>query len=140
MNFGLAKEIYGLQPWCMDQYSIPSYTSLLRDFQNGVTLELPEIRGNSPFVVQARDSKIITHPYQLNNKDDFEGIGLIRLNGPITKNGGMSSYGMVQLASIMQAMSKDERIKSFVIAADSGGGSSAAVDIMADTIFEIKEV
>ena len=113
---------------------------MLRDFQNGVTLELPEIRGNSPFVVQARDSKIITHPYQLNNKDDFEGIGLIRLNGPITKNGGMSSYGMVQLASIMQAMSKDERIKSFVIAADSGGGSSAAVDIMADTILEIKEV
>lgn len=139
MNFGLAKEIYGLQPWCMDQYSIPSYTSLLRDFQNGVTLELPDIKGNSPFVVQSRDNKVITHPYQLDNEDDFEGVGLIRLNGPITKNGGMSSYGMVQLASIMQAMSKDERIKSFIIAADSGGGSSAAVDIMADTILEIKE-
>lgn len=140
MNFGLAREIYGLQPWCMDQFTLPSFTSLLRDFRNGVVLETPEIKSNTPFVlIQNKDQRVIKDTYQLRKDDDFDGVGLIQLDGPITKKGGMSTHGMVHLASTMNRMSKDDRIKSFIIYTDSGGGSSAAVDILADTINEIKE-
>ncbi|RDY57705.1 hypothetical protein [Flagellimonas nanhaiensis] len=140
MNTALAREIYGGQPWCMDQFSYRAYNSLLNDLRKGVVLEIPEIKSNSPFVlVQGKDKRVIKDTYQLRNDDDFNGVGLIQLDGPITKKGGMSTYGMVQLTSIMNRMAKDDRINSFIIYADSGGGSSAAVDILSDTILEINE-
>lgn len=140
MNTTLAREIYGGQPWCMDQFSYRAYNSLLSDLRNGVVLEVPEVKANSPFVlVENKDKRVVKDSYQLRNDDDFYGVGLIQLDGPITKKGGMSTYGMVQLTTIMNRMAKDDRINSFIIYTDSGGGSSAAVDILSDTILEINE-
>lgn len=137
MNVALAREIYG-QPWNMDFFSYQAYGSLLKDFQNGVVLEIPQLKFNSyNYISKGPGNRLVQNPYQLDNNEDFEGVGLIRLDGPITRKGGMSSYGMVELSAMMMRMAKDDRIKSFIVHTDSGGGASAAVDILADTILEI---
>ncbi len=136
MNFRLSKEIYGCTPWLMDGHSLQSMSSLLSDIRKGIKLELPETKYNTPFIQEVRGIK---RPWELNNIDSFEGIGIININGPITKAGGESSLGMVQVSAIMKQLAADSRIKSFMVLTDSGGGSSSAVDIMVDTINEIKK-
>lgn len=140
LNFTLAKEIYGVTPWMMDIHSVPIMSSILKNLRHGVKFEASAEKLNSLFVlIPENNAKLITRPWQLDNKDFFEGIGVIVLNGPITKNGGMSSYGMTQLSLMMYEMAEDDRIKAFAVKTDSGGGSSAAVEIMNDTIQEINK-
>lgn len=140
MNFGLAKEIYGLNAWCIDPISFHSLSAILKNIQNGVSLDVPEIKYNSISVFDLKsETRLIQREWQLDNSADFEGIGIVNLDGVITKNGGASSYGMNQLSQSMLSMAKDSRIKAFIIPTDSGGGSSAAVEIMVDTINEVKK-
>lgn len=140
MNYGLSREIYGCNPWCMDPISFQSLSSILTNFRNNVKLELPESKYNSVSLLTVKnDSRIITREWQLETKEDFEGIGIINLNGPITKGGGTSSYGMIDLSNQMMRMSQDNRIKGFVVLADSGGGASNAVEILAETISAIDQ-
>lgn len=141
MNYGLAKEIYGLNTWCIDLHSLPYLTSILKNIQNGVELEIPEQKYNSIgcYDVLSKETRLITDTWQLRNDNDFEGIGVINLNGPITKGGGASSYGTKDLSNQMIRMANDNRIKGFVIKADSGGGASNAVSLLSDTINEVKK-
>lgn len=140
MNYGLAKEIYGLNTWCVDAISFKSLSAILTNIQNGVKLDIPEQKYNSISLFQVKSAtKLIQREWQLDNKDDFDGIGVINLNGPITKGGGASSSGMIELSNQMLQMANDSRIKGFVILTDSGGGSSGAVDIMGDAIQEVKK-
>lgn len=139
MNFPLAKEIYGT-PWCVDSISVLHLTSILKNIQNGLVLDVPEKKLNSVALYQIKnDIRVLNDNYDLNNSDSFEGIGVISLNGPITKNGGMSSNGTVEMSNMMLEMSKDNRVKGFIVSTDSGGGSSAAVQIMVDAINQVKE-
>lgn len=147
INYGLSKEIYGMNPWFIDQESLPSLLSLLNSFQNGAQIELPEIKYNTPSLLKINsDTRIIDRPFgdewypgQLDNKENFTGIGIINIDGPITVSGGMSSVGMRQLSEHMDKMNSDSRIVAFIVYADSGGGSSGAVEIMADTIKKINK-
>lgn len=138
MNFPLAKEIYGT-PWCVDSVSVLHLTSILKNIQNGLILEAPDKKLNSVSLYQVKgETRLLNDTYDLNNKDSFEGIGIINLNGPITKNGGMSSNGTVEMSNMMLQMAKDNRVKGFLINTDSGGGSSAAVQVMVDAINQVK--
>jgi ClpP class serine protease len=137
MNFALKREIYGANAWCIDALSYGSLSQILKDNRNGVVLELPETKYNSPQIYNAI-TKTIQYGWQLNNSDEFEAVGVINLNGAITLSGGESTVGMEQLAQNMLFMSKDKRIKAFVVYANSGGGSSNAVQVMKDTINQIK--
>ncbi len=147
MNFSLAREIYGLNAWCIDSQSLPYLTSILRNIQNGVDLEIPEQKYNSVSLFSiSNNTKIITKPYgsewnpgELDNNDEFDALGIVNLNGPITKSGGASSYGTQQISQLMTKMSNDNRIKGFILKVDSGGGSSNAVSLLSDTINEIKK-
>ena len=140
INFKLAKEIYGFTPWMMDMQSIPVMTSILNDIKNGVRFDALDEKLNSTFVYDIKSrTKIVHSSYQLRTEEDFEGIGIINLNGPITKSGGNSTVGMEQLSAQMYQMANDSRIKAFIIPTDSGGGSSSAVEIMVDTINDIKK-
>jgi len=140
MNFPLAKEIYG-SPWSVDSVSMLHLSSILKNLQNGIALDVPEQKLNSISLLKIKsDTRIVNDEWDLNNKDSFEGIGIVNLNGPITKNGGMSSFGTKELSSSMLKMSKDSRIKGFVVKTDSGGGASAAVQIMVDAINEVKSI
>ena len=138
MNFTLAKEIYGT-PWCVDSVSVLHLSSILKNIQNGLILEAPDKKLNSVSLYQVKgETRLLNDTYDLNNKDSFEGIGIINLNGPITKNGGMSSNGTVEMSNMMLQMAKDNRVKGFLINTDSGGGSSAAVQVMVDAINQVK--
>lgn len=142
LNFELAREIYGLTPWFMDAHSIPVMNMILQNAKNGVSLEESEFKLNSPqFIDCSGDTRVISRPFgngwnpgQLDNKEDFKGIGLINLDGPITRSGGASSRGMEQLSSFMLSMAEDDRVTDFIVYGNSGGGSSAAVELMVDTI------
>lgn len=147
INFSLSREIYGVMPWLMDVQSIPVMTSILKNIKNGVKFEPVEEKLNSLGIYSInQETRVISRPYgnsyypgQLENNDDFEGVGVINLNGPITRSGGMSSLGMDYLSSLMLKMAQDSRIKGFIISCDSGGGSSSAVEIMNNTINKIKK-
>lgn len=140
MNFGLAREIYGLNAWSVDPITFQSLMATLKNIQNGVALEVPDVKYNSVFVYDIKnETRIITKEWQLETKNDFEGIGVINLNGPITKSGGASSYGTLDISNQMQRMANDNRIKGFILKVDSGGGASNAVSILSDTINEIKK-
>lgn len=139
MNYKLSKEIYGL-PWSVDALSFMHLSSMLKNMQNGVKLEIPDVKLNSISLLQFKnDTRIINNNYDLTNSDSFEGIGIINLNGPIIRNGGASTNGTKDLSSQMLYMSRDPRIKGFIISTDSGGGASAAVQIMVDAINEVKQ-
>ncbi|AGF91655.1 Clp protease [Cellulophaga phage phi47:1] len=141
MNLALAREIYGINPWCVDQTSFPALVSILENIKSGVALEIPTEKYNSIYTIDllTSETKIVTETWQLRSEQDFNGIGLINLNGAITVSGGQSSYGVDHLSSQMSLMAKDSRIKSFLVLGDSGGGSSMAVEIMTDTIAEIRK-
>lgn len=138
-DYKLAKEIYGV-PWSVDKVSFMSLSSILRNLQNGVALDIPELKLNSISLLEVKnETRLIKNTWNLNNSDSFDGIGVINLNGPITKNGGASSYGTKDLSKSMLQMSKDARVKGFIVLTDSGGGSSAAVSLMQDAINEVKK-
>lgn len=141
MNFSLAREIYGLNAWCVDSQSLPYLTSILKNIQNGVELEIPEQKYNSFYTydLKSKETRLISDSWQLNNDDKFDGIGIINLNGPITKGGGASSYGTKEISNTMLRMSNDNRIKGFILKVDSGGGASNAVSLLSDTINEVKK-
>ena len=147
MNFGLAKEMYGGTPWMVDPISFNYMSSMLKNFRNGISLEIPDIKYNSFEVLDvANADKIVTRPFgnewipgELENNDDFRAVVVLNLNGPITLSGGASSVGMETIASVMLKASQDKRVVGFALKTNSGGGSSSAVEIMVDTINEIKQ-
>ena len=146
MNYLLSKEMYG-KPWFVDANSLPGLMGTLNAIRNGIALEIPEIKLNTPEILTVKnDTRIISRPFgnrwvdgELENGDEFEGIGLININGPITRTGGASSRGMVEVSEMMLAMNNDKRMVGFIILADSGGGASSAVQLMVDTINKVKE-
>ena len=139
-NYGLAKEIYGGTPWCMDHISFMSMSNILRNAQNGVQLDVPDVKLNGvSFLNTKNEIKFVSEEWHLDTGNDFEGIGIVNLNGPITKGGGMSSIGMIELSDSMKTFARDSRVKGFIVLTDSGGGASGAVEIMSDTINEVKK-
>lgn len=138
MNFALAKEIYGITPWCVDAISFHSLSGILKNIQSGSVLEIPKNKYNSIGLFKS-ENRIISYDFQLENNDVFDGIGVINLNGPIIKSSGASSVGMTELSQYIISMSNDNRIKGFILVTDSGGGSSAAVQVMVDAINKVKK-
>ena len=142
INLALSREIYGLNPWCVDQSSFPALMSILDNAKRGNKLELPEQKYNSVSVLnlESNEVRIIDETYQLENaSESFTGIGVIKIDGVITVSGGASSRGMDQISSQMKTVAKDERIKSFIVLGNSGGGSTMAVEMMAKTITSVRK-
>jgi ClpP class serine protease len=142
MNFALAREVYGIGTWSIDSKSLPAMLQILANSKNGQTLELPEVKYNSISVLKFKSSDqddvedYVEEEYESTN-EDIQGIAIINLNGVITVDGGMSSYGMTDLSEMMLSLSKNDNIKGFIIYANSGGGSTSAVEIMTDAISEV---
>ena len=147
MNWQLAKEIYGMNPWFVDQNSLPAMMAILNNFRNGVKVGESDQKLNSSYFLRLdQETRVVDRPYgtewspgQLDNKEAFQAIGVINIDGPITKSGGMSSYGMSHISKVMIKMSNDSRVIGFLLYSDSGGGASGAVNIMRDTINHIKQ-
>jgi len=139
MNFQLAKEIYGLTPFCVDSFTLPAMLSVLSDVKNGIKFDtLKDIKNDSFDIVFNSEDRLIRRTYELENQDEFNGVGLVKINGPILMGGGASTLGMLDVSKNVLSMAKDNRVKGFIFDMDSGGGSTAAVEIMVDTIKEVK--
>lgn len=139
MNFQLAKEIYGLTPFCVDSFTLPAMLSVLSDVKNGVKFEASSSMKNDSFdIVFNSEDRLIRRTYELENQDEFNGVGIVKINGPILMGGGASTLGMLDVSKNVLSMAKDHRVKGFIFDMDSGGGSTAAVEIMVDTINEVK--
>lgn len=139
MNYGLAKEIYGLNPWSVDAKTLPAMLQILSNSKSGQKLEIPEKKYNSISVLDLKSYSMMTDSEFESNNNVQNGIAIIDLDGPITVGGGMSSYGMTELSDNMLSLSDDNRVKGFIIHTNSGGGSSAAVEIMVDAINKVKK-
>lgn len=133
-NYSLAKEIY-TQAWLVDNMSYSALTSLLKSIKNGTNIASDE-KFNS--VSTLSDFKLIKSLEQLNSSESFEGIGLININGVIISDSTSSTKGMREISAEAIQMAKDNRIKSFILYANSGGGASGAVEIMTDAISYIQ--
>jgi ClpP class serine protease len=140
MNFPLAREIYGMTPFCVDSQTLPAMLSVLDDVRNGVKYTGENELKNSVSDLLSFDSdlKLITSPYDLETNETFEGVSLMKINGPILLNSGNSTIGMKAFSNEMLSIANDNRVKGFVLLMDSGGGSTAAVELMVDTIKEIQ--
>ena len=133
-NYSLAREIY-TQGWLVDNMSYSALTSLLKSIKNGTNIASDE-KFNS--VSTLSDFKLIKSLEQLNSSESFEGIGLININGVIISDSTSSTKGMREISAEAIQMAKDNRIKSFILYANSGGGASGAVEIMTDAISYIQ--
>ena len=147
LNLGLAREVYGVGAWSIDSKTLPAMLQILENSKHGQNLELPEKKYNSVSILKFKsDCEDDVEDYIECDQEDYEpteediqGIAIVNLNGVITVDGGMSSYGMTQLSEYMLELSKDENIKGFGILGNSGGGSTMGVEIMTDAIAEIRK-
>ena len=136
INFGLAREVYGNTPWMVDHSTLGVLLNMLQDFRNGVAVDSQKEKYNNSFLCKIENkSVVISEPYQLKNLSaEDQAVSIIHLNGPITKNGGSSSYGTKHLAAKLLSFDKDVRVKGHVIITDSGGGAASGVPHLADAI------
>jgi len=141
MNFQLAREIYGLTPFCVDSFTLPAMLAVLSDIKNGVKFKSNNGLKNDCFdIVFNSEDRLVRRTYELENQDQFNGVGVVKINGPILTSGGASTVGMSDVSKNVLSMAKDSRVKGFIFDMDSGGGSTAAVEIMVDTINEVKSM
>lgn len=141
MNYSLAREIYGGEPWAVDAPTFSALRSMLSDLRAGVKFQAKEDRNNAIALVNVSNAtKIINRTWQLS--EDYQGddlVYIINLNGVITKDGGESTYGMTYLAAQMQNFDADIRVKGGVIVVDSGGGSTSGMEVLTYAISQLKK-
>lgn len=137
MNYALAREVYGGLPWMVDRLSFSTLSSMLKDFRNGVPFSAigeSKLNSMSFYGVMTGTRYISSDLKKPAEAQNEQLISITKINGPITKNGGMSSYGMQEIAQSMLAADADPKVIGHVIVADSGGGSSAGMEIMQHAI------
>lgn len=142
LNFELAREVYGIGIWSVDAKSLPAMLQIISNSKNGQNLELPEKKYNSISVLNVSSDNEEDYDecedYEPTS-EDIQGIAIVDLCGAITVSGGMSTCGMTEVSELILDLSKNENIKGFIIYTNSGGGSSMAVEIMTDAIYEIRK-
>ena len=138
MDFRLAKEIYN-QPWHMDHVSIAALTSTLKFHQdNDYNKDSP--KSNQTSIIPLNENMLVRRPWQLLDlREGDTAVSLINLDGPITKHGGMSHAGTLQLAQRLRAFDENDKVKGHILAIESGGGSSIAVAEMAEAMQDVKK-
>jgi ClpP class serine protease len=129
MNYALAREIYGGGVWMVDQMSFTTLSAMLKDFRSGVQSDNVSEKLNSIARFNVLSNSTVTADSATDVKKEPM-VSVITINGPIIKNGGMSSRGMDEISAMLMLLDKDDNIIGHVIMADSGGGSAAGMEIM----------
>lgn len=131
MNYRLAREIYGHTPLCVDRPTFSTFLNLLSDFRKGVDVELPSEKLNSTYLFDTiKAGKLLDASANSITENTNELVYVINLNGPIIKNGGLSTYGIKDLINERKAYEADPNVIGGVMIIDSGGGSGAAMELM----------
>ncbi len=140
--FALARELYGGQPWMIHGLMYSAYSRVLEDersksSEHGEKLNFIQFAqisaGNTPIFKRGYDKYGDPLTPQENS------IAVTNINGPITKAGGASSRGMKEISVDLLKLDSDENIIGHIIQIDSGGGSSAGMEVMAHTIQNLKK-
>ena len=140
LNFKLSQEIYGANVWMVDPISFSSMIGILSDFRNKVPYQVDGDKLNSQFYLDAKSLEFVSDKGQLKRSEsNSDLINVINLDGVITKNGGMSSYGTQYLSEQILLAEKDSRVIGHIIKAASGGGSGNAIQFMTDVMNEERE-
>jgi ClpP class serine protease len=138
MDYRLAKEIYN-QPWHVDLMTWGPLTASLNYFRT-TRADYQGDKSNQSFLVLKQETVLVNQNYQLDDlKEGDKAVAVIMLDGPITKHGGLSHYGTLELAAKIRAFNADERVVGFIISVESGGGSSMAVAEMSDAMQEVSK-
>jgi|SRR5882762_1273730 len=138
MNYGLAKEIYN-EAWCIDFGSISTFKNLLRNIRSAS--HISEDKANKFMLAKVFDSGITlaktSSPNASSKKEKT--ISITNIDGPITKNGGESSFGMKELSDNLMSADNDESVLGHFFIVDSPGGSVSGMQYMQQTIGSLKK-
>lgn len=139
MNYALAREIYGGLPFMVDRSTFVAQSQMLKDFRTGAIFEKSDTnRLNSCHLIEIQSGvKVIGSVEGKNGKSTDQLVSIINLNGPIVKNGGMSSYGMKELADQLLEYDSNDQIMGHIIMADSGGGSAAGMEVFTHALDQV---
>lgn len=139
MNFSLAREIYG-QPWLVDSQSIQSLTALLSHFKQGGNLT-PGEKNNDTFLYDIKNQVATTdNLYKARNDNSNKKlIAVTKIDGAITKNGGESSFGTIEMSNRFKKFDKLSNIIGHIVLVDSGGGAASAVKYMRNAMLSSKK-
>lgn len=141
-NYQLAKEIYGSTPWMVDCMTFGVLKKTLEDIRNNVPYDVESEKNNSVFLYDLKSkTRIIDNTNHLrdNQGKNDSLVYVVNLDGPITKNGGLSSNGTKQISQQILSFDSDPRVKGGILLTDSGGGSTNAVEHMADAMTKRKK-
>lgn len=139
MDFTLGKEIYG-NPWYMDYISMQSFAGILNNIQNGINVEKDTEKCNFLSIYDIKQKVNTTEDiYNAKNNPDNEYVSIINLNGPITKNGGMSHYGTKEISQELLRFDSLDNIKGHILKIESGGGSVNAIPVMSEAIKSLRK-
>lgn len=136
MNYTLAKEIYG-QPWYVDAITLQSLNALLSHFKQGGSVT-PGEKNNDTFLYDIKNETHVTRNVFTAQNDNSENkhIAVTKIDGPITKNGGESTFGTVQMGERFKKFDKLSNVIGHILHIDSGGGASNAVKYMRDVALQ----
>lgn len=137
MNYALAKEIYA-NPWFMDACSLQQMSAMLKHFRSGGVFSA-EKKSNSFSFVDVKSADIIDDITQLSRSTSNNNISIINMDGPITKGGGMSHNGTIEMAAMLREFDSNEKIIGHILMINSGGGSVNAIAEMSEAILEAKK-
>jgi ClpP class serine protease len=134
MDIKLAKEIYS-GAWLIDHITFNAYMNILNDYRAGA-ISTPEQKLNSFTLYDLQSKqKLIKNNWDLDELEpEEEAISIIKLDGPITKNGGASHYGTKELSEFLTKADSKEGVKGHILQINSGGGAANAVEILANAI------
>ena len=135
MNFKLAKEIYG-NSWFIDPFSFMQLSKVLESMQNGTMINENGVKSNQ-FGILSKDLVFEAKKISRMAIVPAGTIAVYNFDSVITKGGGMSHHGTVEIAEQMRAMELNENIIGHIFHIESGGGSVNAIKYIRDVSSKI---
>lgn len=132
MDFNLARQIYG-EPWFMDAYSFQKYFPMLEHFRNGGKISEGK-KLNSSYLIDTESNEVLNADISAEPEEREQVISVTRIDGPITKHGGMSHSGTRRMAQRLTSNDQKENVIGHILEIESGGGSANAVPEMTEAI------
>lgn len=132
MNTALALEIYrGL--WVVESSRVDALKNVLRDARTPGVIYNPDDKANT-FSFFGLESKATISAKGNASASKEKKVAVTNVNGVITKAGGASSWGMMELSADMVDADNDPDVIGHLVQVDSPGGSEAGMKYMQETM------
>lgn len=126
MDYKLAKEIYG-NAWFVDPVTFQQLSKSLELAQNNVFNKNSDIERLNNFGILDKSSLYNASMIKRMDVVPQNSIALYNFDSVITKHGGMSHYGTVDIANQFRDMEANEGVIGHIFKIESGGGSANAI-------------